>query len=731
MLFTVQLDNPIFTNETERLKTQILTLGMRCWVTTNNGADYCKQGAHKGRADSISRWLVDPYTWFDFDVPIGSATDTDKLAHVDFKLIGNPGVGSPAEGDWTSRSGGARCDSNGYVYYGNLSHGCVFDQTVSIFSFVSRKETEHSAKHIREAQLYPDLTIPPVNNKSIPGSIESMKPLTRMRSGKENDYNRDKSTAQCRKWIAKKYHTMPNGPFDCDEYPFASTYEGSWMGNPDRTAMSHFSVRAIPSDDNQQGGRDLNDWYVAQRIIDEDRFYVKVVKQDGSELAVPAPPPPPKTPQGLVTGDMDDDGKPDLLAIHKDGTGKLRFHPGKGDGSLGAGKEIGPEGWANAAVFTHGQDFNGDEEEDVVARVGSDLLLYPGKGDGTIGTPIPFKGYGKGWDPAVRSIVTVSDATNDDYPDIIALLKDQLWLYPGDSSDKPSLLAPMKIGTRGWGDYDIVAAGDRTGDGKADLVARNRQSGMMFLYKGPLNRELKTPPPLPEQTVIRMVNGNSEKCLEIDGSSTRNGALAQQWDCKGQAGAQWQIQPDDGSSFSSVRIVNANSGKCLEVADSRKDNGAPVQQWDCVNSETQKWEVIWNSNLAEPFTLRNRNSGKVIEVDNSSKSNGARVQQWDNAGQRGAKWWFREEAPDSGRIVLTPNQSNATRVFNAENSPLIAAGYDSDHDGRLDIWATRYDGSLVLLRDDPQRHDSDSPQPQINAIKDVEKSGWSNIASIG
>lgn len=39
--------------------------------------------------------------------------------------------------------------------------------------------------------------------------------------------------------------------------------------------------------------------------------------------------------------------------------------------------------------------------------------------------------------------------------------------------------------------------------------------------------------------VGRFVNANSGKCLEIANSSKSNGARAQQWTCKGQAGAKW------------------------------------------------------------------------------------------------------------------------------------------------------------------------------------------------
>ncbi|MFF4734463.1 RICIN domain-containing protein [Streptomyces sp. NPDC001262] len=126
---------------------------------------------------------------------------------------------------------------------------------------------------------------------------------------------------------------------------------------------------------------------------------------------------------------------------------------------------------------------------------------------------------------------------------------------------------------------------------------------------------------------------SSKKCLEIENSSEDNGARAQQWDCNGQPGADWLVQPTDDGQY--VNIVNANSGKCLEIVNSRTDNGAPAQQYDCVGIATQKWQMQGNPGNR---IIRNVNSGKVLEVENSSAENGARVQQWDNSGQPGAVW---------------------------------------------------------------------------------------------
>ncbi|WP_078594452.1 RICIN domain-containing protein [Streptomyces sp. NRRL S-920] len=130
------------------------------------------------------------------------------------------------------------------------------------------------------------------------------------------------------------------------------------------------------------------------------------------------------------------------------------------------------------------------------------------------------------------------------------------------------------------------------------------------------------------------VNWGSRKCLEIENSSSRNGARAQQWDCNGQDGAAWEWEwVGPGRQY---WIRNAHNGKCLEVADSRRDNGAPVQLWDC--SKTAKGQ-LWLKPPAGSWEISNYGSGKALEVENSSTRNGARVQQWTWTGADGQKWY--------------------------------------------------------------------------------------------
>jgi hypothetical protein len=57
---------------------------------------------------------------------------------------------------------------------------------------------------------------------------------------------------------------------NCDEFPFASTKEGSTKGD------SMFSARLIDANDNQEAGRRLNSIYTLNRLLDNDPFYIQI-----------------------------------------------------------------------------------------------------------------------------------------------------------------------------------------------------------------------------------------------------------------------------------------------------------------------------------------------------------------------------------------------------------------------------------------------------------------------
>lgn len=81
-------------------------------------------------------------------------------------------------------------------------------------------------------------------------------------------------------------------------------------------------------------------------------------------------------------------------------------------------------------------------------------------------------------------MVGPGDLTGDGKGDLLS--RDSggtLWLHPGDGALYTKLGARIKVGT-GWNAYDaLVGAGDYSGDGRADLLARDT-SGLLFLFKG-------------------------------------------------------------------------------------------------------------------------------------------------------------------------------------------------------------------------------------------------------
>ncbi|WP_331724222.1 NucA/NucB deoxyribonuclease domain-containing protein (plasmid) [Streptomyces longwoodensis] len=136
-----------------------------------------------------------------------------------------------------------RCDT---AMPGTSKPGCIMPY---IPEMVYNKAGEYPelAQHIEDAQ----------NVKNLPGKHGTTRYLTRLTDKKKIEDNRD---VACPKSLPRP------SLLSCDEYPFASTWQGGSTGN--------YSRRFIDEKQNSGGGRALANFYLYNRIIEADRFLV-------------------------------------------------------------------------------------------------------------------------------------------------------------------------------------------------------------------------------------------------------------------------------------------------------------------------------------------------------------------------------------------------------------------------------------------------------------------------
>ncbi|MFE5792169.1 FG-GAP-like repeat-containing protein [Streptomyces sp. NPDC056503] len=170
------------------------------------------------------------------------------------------------------------------------------------------------------------------------------------------------------------------------------------------------------------------------------------------------------SPKAAGFGDLDGNRRADLLV--RDKAGRLWFTPGDSTGRL-----VGSGGWNAMDVLVRHGDLSRDGKEDVIGREASTgkLWLYPGTGTGGLGAR-KLIGSG-GWNGMSR-IAAVGDLSRDGRADLLTVEKStgKLWLYPGTVSG--GLGARKLVGSGGWNAMEtLLAVGDRSGDGRADLAA--------------------------------------------------------------------------------------------------------------------------------------------------------------------------------------------------------------------------------------------------------------------
>ncbi len=167
------------------------------------------------------------------------------------------------------------------TYLGSDGGAAVMSYTVSMpFSTQAGAPERLAAQHIKDAYNSPASTKPENSKKDIPGQTAD-RPLTRLfHDTSRRNANRRAAISACKKYWGDDY---AKGGKECDEFPFASTYQGAAQANPKydpqgKAPKNNFSARPIPKTDNGAGGRIMSGFYLKNRIIDgpNDGFLVKV-----------------------------------------------------------------------------------------------------------------------------------------------------------------------------------------------------------------------------------------------------------------------------------------------------------------------------------------------------------------------------------------------------------------------------------------------------------------------
>jgi len=196
------------------------------------------------------------------------------------------------------------------------------------------------------------------------------------------------------------------------------------------------------------------------------------------------------------------------------------------------------------------------------------------------------------------------------------------------------------------------------------------------------------------------------RCMDVGNQSTADNTPIVQWKCVGTANQQVLLDYVEGSSYDTVvRLRFAHSDKCAEIANPAAGNGAGLVQLPCdATRSTQQWVVraaLNTPQLTGRFAVRSMLAGGfVLDMIDCKVTSGLRL--WDLVqGSPCQHWDFRPLGDDVYQIV-DPNSNTALQVqgcSRADAAAVITLGID---DSECQRWRVEpaVDGSYTIQQAD-------------------------------
>ncbi|MGM8226933.1 PQQ-dependent sugar dehydrogenase [Cellvibrio sp. ARAG 10.3] len=158
--------------------------------------------------------------------------------------------------------------------------------------------------------------------------------------------------------------------------------------------------------------------------------------------------------------------------------------------------------------------------------------------------------------------------------------------------------------------------------------------------------------------------------MQVDASSTANGANVNQWAYQNAAHQQFTIT-SVGGGYYSIRPVH--SGASLDVYDFSTEPGGEIRQWSYWGGANQQWQIV--SAGSGYHKIISRHSGLALDVWNWSSANGGDIRQWTDTGGNNQQWRLQLVNASSSSSSSSASSSPAGLAARPDNTTCLASNF--------------------------------------------------------